>query len=163
MRRRIVVIAAIAAVAAAAAALVWWGPAPAEQSGALLRPDDASVVAAGASVYAEQCAACHGAELAGEPNWMEPRPDGLMPAPPHDDSGHTWHHPDAVLLDITRRGTAAVVGGGYRSNMPAFESLLTEAEIVAALSYVKSRWPAETRRRHDEMNARHAALEEIQK
>lgn len=161
MRRRILVLAAGAA-AATAAALAWWRLAAPDPAGALLRPDDADLVAVGAAVYAEHCAACHGAELEGEPNWREPRPDGLMPAPPHDASGHTWHHPDAVLLDITRRGMAAAIGGDYRSNMPAFEGVLTEEQIVAALSYVKSRWPAETRRRHDEMNARQAALEGIQ-
>lgn len=148
------------AVATAAAAAAWWRLAAPDPAGGLLRPDDGEVVAAGATVYAEHCAACHGADLQGEPNWMEPRPDGLMPAPPHDDSGHTWHHPDSVLLDITRRGMAAVVGDDYRSAMPAFSGALSEAEIVAALSYVKSRWPAEIRRLHDEMNARHAALEE---
>src|SRR6056297_1420246 len=65
---------------------------------------DEAAVAAGAEIYAEHCAACHGADLEGQvPEWRKRGPDGLMPAPPHDESGHTWHHPDPILIDITTR------------------------------------------------------------
>jgi hypothetical protein len=29
---------------------------------------------------------------------MQRKPDGKLPAPPHDASGHTWHHADAQLF-----------------------------------------------------------------
>ena len=95
----------------------------------------------GRQVYATQCASCHGAKLEGQPNWREPGPNGRYPAPPHDVSGHTWHHPDAQLLAIIRDGTAAVVGNGYQSDMPGFAGKLTEAEIRAVLAFIKSTWP----------------------
>jgi Cytochrome C oxidase, cbb3-type, subunit III len=67
-------------------------------------PDDAAQVALGQAVYAAQCARCHGANLEGQPNWRERMANGRLPAPPHDASGHSWHHPDAVLFGITKHG-----------------------------------------------------------
>lgn len=67
-------------------------------------PRDAAKVALGAKVYAENCAACHGAKLEGQPSWREKLPSGRMPAPPHDESGYTWHHTDEVLFGITKYG-----------------------------------------------------------
>ena len=54
-----------------------------------LKPDDKAVVAKGKSVYKSQCAACHGFSLRGQRNWRVRKPDGKLPAPPHDKSGHT--------------------------------------------------------------------------
>ncbi|MEQ8805947.1 MAG: cytochrome c [Rhodospirillales bacterium] len=119
-----------------------------------LRPDDAGVVALGQTVYRDQCASCHGANLEGQTNWRERLPSGRLPAPPHDRTGHTWHHPDAQLFDITKRGPAAVVGGSYESDMPGFDGVLTDAEIIAVLSYIKSTWPESIRDRHDDLNRR---------
>jgi len=65
-------------------------------------PDNPAQVALGRGVYAAQCARCHGANLEGQPNWQERQANGMMPAPPHDPSGHTWHHPDAALFGITK-------------------------------------------------------------
>ena len=114
----------------------------------------ADIIAQGRQIYADQCAACHGAELEGQPGWRSPLPSGRLPAPPHDASGHTWHHPDAQLLAITRHGLARVIGQpDYRSAMPAYEGVLSDAEILAALSWIKSRWPPAVRARHDAVNA----------
>ena len=46
-------------------------------------------VVAGQSLYADNCASCHGANLEGQPNWQSPDADGVLPAPPHDGTGHT--------------------------------------------------------------------------
>lgn len=99
----------------------------------------------GAALYQQNCASCHGAELQGQPDWRSPGPDGRLPAPPHDATGHTWHHGDDILFRITRDGTAAVVGGGYESDMPGFGDALTDAEIRAILDYIKSTWPERER------------------
>jgi mono/diheme cytochrome c family protein len=113
---------------------------------------DARQVALGKQVYADQCAACHGVNLEGQPNWRERKPDGKLPAPPHDASGHTWHHSDAQLFDMTKRGTAALAGPNYQTDMREFGSLLSDAEIWAVLAYIKSTWPPEIRARHDRIN-----------
>ncbi len=117
-----------------------------------LRPDDTQAVARGEAIYQEQCAVCHGANREGQANWRERLPTGRLPAPPHDRTGHTWHHPDGQLFDITKRGPAAVVGGGYESDMPGFADVLSDDDIIAVLSYIKSTWPDEVRRRHDLIN-----------
>ncbi|WP_286829266.1 MULTISPECIES: c-type cytochrome [Kordiimonas] len=117
-----------------------------------LTPDDASVVKMGQSLYETHCAACHGAELQGEPNWRTRKPSGRLPAPPHDASGHTWHHPDHILFAITKFGPAAVAGDTrYESDMPAYADVLSDEEILAILSYIKSTWPDHIRMRHDLM------------
>lgn len=94
----------------------------------------------GKELYLANCAGCHGAALEGQPDWMKRKPDGRLPAPPHDASGHTWHHSDAQLFLITREGLRAIEPS-YESDMPAFGDRLTDAEIVAVLEYLKSAWP----------------------
>jgi len=115
--------------------------------------DDPDMVARGVDVYAATCAACHGVDLKGEPEWRTRGADGLMPAPPHDETGHTWHHPDALLIELTTRGPAAVIGRDYASAMPGYQDVLSERDILAALAYIKSTWPPEVIARHDQMNA----------
>lgn len=115
--------------------------------------DNAAAIARGAEVYADNCATCHGADLEGQPNWKERDADGFLPAPPHDPDGHTWHHPDAQLFMITKFGTEAVVGNGYRSNMAAFGDVLDDADIVAVLAYIKSTWPDRVIEIHNKINA----------
>jgi len=95
----------------------------------------------GESLYQQSCASCHGANLEGQRDWRSRLPNGRLPAPPHDASGHTWHHTDRILTDIVTRGTAAIVGNGYESDMPGFEGVLTDEEIVQIINYIKSTWP----------------------
>ncbi len=131
-----------------------WGLEAGDAEGALLRPDDPIVVALGGEVYAAQCASCHGPNLEGQLDWRSPGPDGLLPAPPHDETGHTWHHDDETLFELTKYGLAKFAGEDYRSAMPAYDGVLSDDEIVAVLSYIKSRWPDDVRVRHDKMNLR---------
>ncbi len=115
-----------------------------------LRPGDPKVVAEGAEIYAAECAACHGVDLEGQPDWHVRGPDGLLPAPPHDETGHTWHHDGETLFLLTKYGVGEMIGDpDYLSAMPAFEYVQTDAEIAAVLSYIKSTWPADIRARHD--------------
>lgn len=116
-------------------------------------PADATLVARGREVYAAHCASCHGASLEGQPDWQRRLPSGRLPAPPHDASGHTWHHPDRVLFEIVKHGVAPFAPAGYESDMPEFADALTDAEIWATLAYIKSTWPAEIRARHAALNA----------
>lgn len=124
-------------------------------NGPLLRPDNQALVQQGAGIYAQNCASCHGADLEGEPDWRTANPDGTLRAPPHDETGHTWHHADDLLFRITKVGTAKAAGlTDYDSNMPGFEGVLSDEEIVAVLSWIKAQWPEEVRERHDMMNER---------
>lgn len=104
----------------------------------------ADLIAEGQPLYAQYCAACHGANLEGQPNWKQPLASGKYPAPPHDDSGHTWHHPDALLLSIIHDGGNGS-NGQIPSDMPAFKDQLTARQMEAVLEYIKSRWSPQSR------------------
>lgn len=110
-------------------------------------PQDAERLAAGQVLYADHCASCHGSLLEGQPNWRESLPDGRFPAPPHDESGHTWHHSDDYLFSTTKLGGQATAPVGYLSAMPGFEGTLSDDDIWMVLDFIKSRWPAEIRAR----------------
>jgi mono/diheme cytochrome c family protein len=105
-------------------------------------PTDAKSVARGGPLYARHCAACHGGNLEGQPDWQSRNAQGRLPAPPHDEHGHTWHHDDEVLFEVTKYGLAKHAPPGYQSDMPAFEGTLADEDIVAVLAFIKSRWPA---------------------
>ncbi len=80
--------------------------------------------------------------------------DGLMPAPPHDETGHTWHHPDRYLFMVTKYGIEEFIGEKYPNNMPAYKDILSDEEIIAVLSYIKSTWPTKIQEIHNNINSR---------
>ena len=127
-----------------------------------LLPNDAAIVEAGKMIFADQCAACHGADLSGEPgwpDWKQRKPNGRLPAPPHDANGHTWHHDDGILFEVTKLGTAGYLGDAtYESDMAGFADVLSDADIVAALSFIKSTWSGREKDYNDRVN-RQAAQE----
>jgi mono/diheme cytochrome c family protein len=93
----------------------------------------------GKAFYVQHCASCHGVNLEGQPNWQTRKADGKLPAPPHDDSGHTWHHSDDQLFKITKFGTSAIVPD-YESDMVGFEGKMSDPEIKAVINFIKSTW-----------------------
>lgn len=125
----------LAIVLAASGVWVW------RSGGDLSVAQQAERVALGQRLYNENCAGCHGTNLEGQPDWKTPDADGRLRAPPHDASGHTWHHSDEQLFAITKFGTAAVVGNGYESDMIGFGDNLGDDDIRAVLDYIKSTWP----------------------
>jgi len=84
----------------------------------------AAQIAQGHALYGVHCASCHGKNLEGQPNWQTPLPNGKMPAPPHDKTGHTWHHTDDALAGVTKLGLKPFAGDNYESDMPAFGAIL---------------------------------------
>lgn len=119
--------------------------APAETVRVMGRVAGPEMLALGEALYAGHCASCHGAQLEGQPDWKRRLGNGRMPAPPHDETGHTWHHSDADLFRLTKEGVATVIGGDYESDMPAFGDALTDEEILAVLAFIKSTWPERQR------------------
>ncbi|NRC56546.1 cytochrome c [Mesorhizobium sediminum] len=102
----------------------------------------------GREVYAAHCASCHGTNLEGQPNGQVRSADGLLPAPPHDEDGHTWHHDRELLVAITKYGVAEAADlEDYRSAMPAFDDVLDDGEIEAVIDWMASTWPNEIRTR----------------
>ena len=146
---------AIGGAALFGAALYAFNNVSAETDRAVLRDNDPAIVALGASMYEANCASCHGADLEGQANWRSPGEDGRLPAPPHDKTGHTWHHDGDTLFQLTKHGVGALINDpDYASNMPIYDGVLSDEEIIAVLSYIKSTWPEEIRAHHNEMESR---------
>lgn len=123
---------------------------------------DVAAAARGADLYAANCAACHGANLEGQPEWQSPGADGRLPAPPHDASGHTWHHGDDLLFNYTKLGGKAALaakGIPFVSGMPGFAEVLSDDDIRDILTFMKSTWPERER----ELQATRTEAERLQK
>ena len=117
-------------------------------------PRDPEQVALGQKIYDTNCASCHGVNLEGETNdWKIKKPDGFLPAPPHNDEGHTWHHDDSLLFNYTKKGGNEVIPGNFQSGMPGFGEVLSDEEIWAALTYIKSNWSKQNLERQEKMSA----------
>jgi len=99
------------------------------------------------TVYMQQCAACHSHRLKRQPDWRIRLANGRLPAPLHDASGHTWHHPDSMLFGITKHGLipGKYAPPGYQSDMPAFSNTLSDEDIWSVLAYIKNTWPRDIR------------------
>lgn len=101
----------------------------------------ANVITEGRTLYESYCASCHGFALEGQADWKENNPDGSFRAPPHDETGHTWHHSDAYLVESIKLGGVRLPANIGVSAMPAYADILTDAQIDAILGYIKSDWP----------------------
>ncbi len=145
MMRRPLPILTLCALLAALAVGGWWAWSVRQA----IDPDNPRQVARGAGLYAIHCAQCHGANLQGEADWRTRKPDGQLPAPPHDASGHTWHHSDEHLFGITKHGMARYAPPDYKSAMPSYVGKLSDAEIRAVIAFIKSTWPEPIRRRQE--------------
>ena len=103
----------------------------------------------GQALYGEHCASCHGVRLEGQPNWRRPGKDGILRAPPHDATGHTWHHDNRLLFDYTKLGGAGLMEArgmtGFASGMPGLGDAMSDEEIWDVLAYIRSTWPERTR------------------
>ena len=131
--------------------LVWWlveglgssqsGNPPGEAPGALNQRN----IERSRALYLANCSQCHGTEGEGQPNWRQRNPDGTFLAPPHDSTGHTWHHGDSLLFRIIQDGGKVYEDPGFKSMMPAFGDMLSSEEIRAVITYLKSLWDANQR------------------
>lgn len=133
--------------------LVWTGPSDP------FRTSDPAIIrmASGRTLYNAHCLACHGDRLQGQPDWQSRLASGRLPAPPHDASGHSWHHADDVLIGITKHGLKPYAGEDYESDMPAFAEVLRDDEIETLWYFIKSTW-SERERRYQEQMTRQAEL-----
>ena len=105
----------------------------------------------GSDLYAANCQVCHGdSNGAG----------GRGGAPIHHDRGHTWHHPDALLRGWVLNGKL----GSGSAGMPALGDKLTEPEVDAILTFIRSWWTTEQRDSQADVSERYQdALDKQQK
>lgn len=116
-------------------------------------------ITAGQTLYSETCASCHGENLEGQPNWRSPDADGVLPAPPHDGTGHTWHHDNDLLFEYTKHGGQAALATrgvkNFKSGMPAFQDHLSDEDIWDILAYIRSTWPDKQQQAQASRNPQH--------
>jgi mono/diheme cytochrome c family protein len=93
-------------------------------------------LAAGARLYQQHCAACHGTQGS----------SGF--ATPLDQHGHAWHHPDSMLLQTIRAGTSRSAADQTMAEvtMPPFGAILTPEEIHTLIAFFKASWTPEQQR-----------------
>ena len=105
----------------------------------------------GSDLYSANCQVCHGdSNGAG----------GRGGAPVHNDRGHTWHHPDAQLQGWVLNGKLGFGSPG----MPTLGDKLTEPEVDAILTFIKSWWTNEQRDSQADISERYQdALDKQQK
>jgi len=116
-------------------------------------PKNIEQVKRGKSIYNRFCSFCHGVDLKGEPDWRTRKPNGRLPAPPHDETGHTWHHADALLFGIVKFGLVPPYAPkNYKSDMPAWGSTLKDDDIWSVLAYIKSKWSFEIQKTQADIN-----------
>lgn len=116
-------------------------------------------VLAGRTLYMENCASCHGVNLEGQPDWRSPDADGVLPAPPHDATGHTWHHDNTLLFEYTMLGGKGALAArgvtNFNSGMPAYDGVVSEDDIWNILAYIRSTWSERERKAQASRNSGH--------
>ena len=141
--------AALAILVLASVLLVACSSSPGEDIPAPGNTSTAEVAPTGKEIFASNCAACHGADGEGQPDWHVRKTDGTLPPPPLNGDGHTWHHADGLLYEIVSQGGKMLEDPsypGFKSAMPAFGDRLSHEQMIEVLTYVKSLWGDKTSR-----------------
>ena len=115
-----------------------------------LQLNDPNFLIQGKKIYRTHCAVCHGINLEGQKGWVENDTKANILAPPHDETGHSWHHSDQALFSLTKYGGSGKTG--QPSAMPGYQQILTDDQIISVLSFIKSTWSLEIRQHHDQVN-----------
>ncbi|MDL0429497.1 cytochrome c [Marinobacter sp. TBZ242] len=103
-------------------------------------------MAEGRQIYEQYCASCHGWQGEGAADWNKPDEKGEMPPPPHDETGHTWRHSDAMLFRMIAEGWRHPFNETDQLTMPAFKDNLTDEDIRSVIEYLKTFWAGDQRR-----------------
>ena len=120
--------------------------------------DDNTRVELGKHLYRLHCASCHGRYLQGQPLWQVNDKDAGRRAPAHDESGHAWQHSDEALFQMTKYGRFDATPADAVSFMPAFKDILTDADILSVIAFIKRRWPLGLRASQATLNPGQAGM-----
>lgn len=98
----------------------------------------------GERLYYTYCAHCHGYTGEGQPESSAELTLslGLDIVPPHNATGHTWQHPDQLLMEVIRVGIPNPLN---HFPMLGYQEQLTDDEIMAILEFIKLWWTDEQR------------------
>ncbi|HLU11317.1 MAG TPA: cytochrome c [Oceanobacillus sp.] len=109
--------------------------------------------------YNYYCGHCHGYNGEGQLASTIPRARemGLHLVPPQDATGHTWEHPDQLLIRVIQDGIPNPL---MQFPMPGFKDILTEQEIRNILAYIRLWWTEPQRAHQRGATRRWAELEQ---
>lgn len=113
------------------------------------KADRPAQVALGRMLYRQHCAYCHGIDREGHFDWQPGAPVASGLAPSLDERSPAVEKSDRQIFELVKFGGQPFLPTGMRSQMPAFEFNLTDAQIWALLAYFKNRWPEEALARHE--------------
>ncbi|MSP47986.1 MAG: cytochrome c [Alphaproteobacteria bacterium] len=116
------------------------------------RPDRPAQVALGRTLYRQHCSYCHGVDREGHEDWRPDMPVALGLAPPLDERSPAVDRSDRQVFEQVKFGGQPFLPAGARSQMPAFEFNLTDAQVWALVAYLKNRWPDEALARRERAN-----------
>ena len=109
-------------------------------------------VALGRGLYRQQCSYCHGSDREGHEDWRPDTPVASGLGPPLDERSPAVERSDRQIFERVKFGGQPFLPPPARSQMPAFEFNLTDAQIWALVAYLKNRWPEEALARHERAN-----------
>lgn len=105
--------------------------------------------------YNRNCAHCHGYGGEGQhPNTIDRVVNaGYHTVPAHNDSGHTWQHPDQLIFETIKYGVQAPTNfypmGAFGVDVDSPDAAmmgLTDEEIFAVIDYIRLWWTDDQRR-----------------
>jgi mono/diheme cytochrome c family protein len=93
---------------------------------------DANVANAGKAIFGDQCAECHGADGSGEPTFF----------PPLKGNSNVQQADPTTAIRVILEGARSVPTKARPTplSMPAFDWKLTDAQIAAVATYIRSAW-----------------------
>ncbi len=116
------------------------------------RVDRPAQVALGRTLYRVHCSYCHGTDREGHEDWRPGTPMTAGISPALDERSPIVDRADRQIFEWIKYGGQPFLPAGARSQMPAFEFNLTEAQIWAIVAYLKNRWPEDVLARHERAN-----------
>ena len=114
--------------------------------------DRPAQVALGRTLYRLHCSYCHGGDREGHDDWRPETPVASGLAPALDERSPAVDRSDRQIFERIKFGGQPFLPAGARSQMPAFEFNLTDAQVWALVAYLKNRWPEEVLDRHELAN-----------
>jgi mono/diheme cytochrome c family protein len=151
-KSRFILIAAIVAVGATAGVMFVERKLAAIATDA--QPDRPAQVALGRTLYRQHCSYCHGVDREGHEEWQPGAPVASGLAPSLDERSPSVERTDRQIFEWIKFGGQPFLPAGVRSQMPAFEFNLTDAQVWGIVAYLKNRWPEEVLARHELVNRR---------
>lgn len=131
-------------------------PTDSPQRAATIAADEALMV--GKEQYDLRCGHCHG--FGGEGQVATTIENtlslGMNTVPAHDATGHTWQHPDQLLVEVIKRGIQNPLD---QFPMPPFAAVMSDDEMYAVLEYMKLWWTDDQRAYQAGLTAIRARIE----